>query len=101
MSISYMKYKDLPLESGNCNTLRALNLFFVKAQISLYSPFINAMSSKSVTKLVLLAEIVAICILHSVKISHTPKPQQADHQVSYDLQKKFVSTSSISFTTTR
>jgi hypothetical protein len=70
----------------------------VKANRSVHSPFLNAMSSKSLTKLVLLAEIVAIFILHSVKISHAPKPQQADQQVNYDVQKKLAATSSISFT---
>lgn len=59
------------------------------------------MSSKSVTKLVLLAEIVAICILHSVKINHTPKPQQAEHQANYEVEKKLVNTSAIRFTSNR
>ena len=73
----------------------------MKAQRSLYNPFISAMSSKSVTKLVLLAEIIAICILHSVKINHTPKAQQAEHQANYVVEKNLVNTSAIRFTSNR
>jgi hypothetical protein len=74
---------------------------FVKANRSLYNPFVNAMSSKSVTKLVLLAEIVAICVLHTVKMNHSPKAQQAGRQIAYGAQKKLVETSSVSFTNNR
>jgi hypothetical protein len=59
------------------------------------------MSSKSVTKLVLLAEIVAICILHSVKMSHAPKTQQAGSHVTYGIGKKLAETPSVSFTNNR
>jgi hypothetical protein len=70
---------------------------FVKANRSFYNPFLEAMSSKSLTKLVLLGEIVAICILHSVKMNHAPKTQQTGRHIAYGVQKKLAETPSVSF----
>jgi len=58
---------------------------------TIYSnPVFNSINTKTVTKLVLLVEIVAICILHMLKLNQPPQTGFKTYKVVYNSPKKVI-----------
>jgi hypothetical protein len=60
------------------------------------SPFFSVINTKTVTKLVLLGEILAISILHTIKSTQESKPTTREVTIVSNLQKKLGTENAVS-----